>query len=522
MRPVISISASISCLLLILGFTQSHEWKSWFIHPMSDSMNWAEWGVLLGFVSFRCAISLVLKGHEWHRHSVREKLDIHWMESFFQSCVLAMARFFSIPFTTWKTFLLHRLDQFGFVVGPASQIRPRRSIPGPLAIVALVWLVSFWLVHSSLVPPAHIFPIVLLQTLHHLSWSGNSFPPAHLSISPFSMVSVITPLILDMAIMIFILPDPIWPWLLLIPLIQWFTQDSFPFSGLGVREWILIHFCSAIQLPPELIAPIVFSLGLTYSLAWILCFSCAGIWLVWRYRRATFPDPCLDPGASPISVIIPARNEAQEISQTIQRLKNSSLVNEILVIDGMSDDSTAEIARSLGCTVYTSKPSRGAQMRLGSLNAHSDILFFCHADTWVEPGFDLAILRCLQDRQVVWGGMWKQFRNPHWIMRGSRFRCWLRWIFSRRVLGDQGIFIRRSALIAIGGFPDVPLMEEFELARRLRPIGSMALANTHVFTSTRKFRKLGILRTYWRMALVTFLYFCGTSHARLNDIYRKP
>lgn len=521
MPPVITILAALSWLLFVFGFIQSQELKSWVHDHMPYSWNWNEWGAVFISAFFRCAISLVLNGHEWHRHSVRHQHAVHWKESFFQSCVFFLARFISLPSASCQSFLLRRLNRFGLVVDPASHNRSPRSIPGSLSIVALVWGASIWLVLASLASPLLIFPLVLLHTLFHLSRSGDSFAPVHASISPFSILSVVIPLFLDMVVLVLILPAWIWPWPVLILLVQWFSQWGFPLRGLGLREWILIQFCIAIKLPPDLHAPIVIHFGLTYSLAWILCFFSCGIWYSRRYRPATFPDPSIDPGASPISVIIPARNEAQEISQTIQRLKNSSLVGEILVVDGMSDDSTAEIARSLGCTVYTSKPSRGAQMRLGSLKAHSDILFFCHADTWVEPGFDQAILRCLKDPEVVWGGMWKQFRNPHWIMRGSRFRCWLRWIISRRVLGDQGIFIRRSALIAIGGFPDVPLMEEFELARRLHPIGSMALADANVLTSTRKFLKLGILRTYWRMALVTFLYYCGTSHDKLNEIYRK-
>ena len=89
-------------------------------------------------------------------------------------------------------------------------------------------------------------------------------------------------------------------------------------------------------------------------------------------------------------------------------------------------------------------------------------------------------------------------------------------------MGDQCIFVRREALNSIGGVPDVPLMEEFELCRRLRKLGRLALAEATVTTSARRFRRLGVLRTYWRMWWVTMLWRAGVSPARLRAIYEKP
>lgn len=106
-------------------------------------------------------------------------------------------------------------------------------------------------------------------------------------------------------------------------------------------------------------------------------------------------------------------------------------------------------------------------------------------------------------------------------MRGSRFRCGLRMWFGRRVLGDQGIFLRRDVLEQIGGVPDMPLMEELELCRRLRRVGRLALANATVTTSARRFRQRGVLRTYWRMWSVTIRYWLGASPEALRKLYEK-
>ncbi len=220
-----------------------------------------------------------------------------------------------------------------------------------------------------------------------------------------------------------------------------------------------------------------------------------------------------------LSIVIPARNEAAEIAETLRCARAVPEVCEIILVDGGSTDATRDIATAHGCTVLQCEPSRGGQLRLGAQHARGDVVLLLHADTWLPPEAGRAALDCLGDERVVAGGFYKRFREPHWLMRGSRARCWLRWAFFRRVLGDQAMFIRRSALEQIGGVPDVPLMEEFELLKRLHPLGRIALANATVTTSARKFHEHGVLRTYWRMASVTARYFLGTSPEELRRAY---
>jgi hypothetical protein len=106
-------------------------------------------------------------------------------------------------------------------------------------------------------------------------------------------------------------------------------------------------------------------------------------------------------------------------------------------------------------------------------------------------------------------------------VRGSKFKCWWRLLVARRVMADQGIFLRRETLARIGGVPDVPLMEEFELCQRLRPLGRIALADATVVTSARKFRKLGVLRTYALMWRVTVGYYRGVPLEELRRLYER-
>jgi uncharacterized protein len=104
-------------------------------------------------------------------------------------------------------------------------------------------------------------------------------------------------------------------------------------------------------------------------------------------------------------------------------------------------------------------------------------------------------------------------------MRGSRFKCALRIGLLQLVLGDQALFARRDVLERVGGVPDVPLMEEFELCRALRSAGRLRLANATVSTSARRFHTHGVLRTYWLMQRLTTAYYLGKSPEELARLY---
>lgn len=220
-----------------------------------------------------------------------------------------------------------------------------------------------------------------------------------------------------------------------------------------------------------------------------------------------------------ISVIIPTLSEAGELPETLRRVRRVPEVKEVIIADGGSQDDTLKLAEVAGCVVVNCAPGRGRQLRAGAERATGEAILFLHADTWLPPGAGRAALACLARPGVVAGGFYKVFRDPpSWLVRGSRFKCWWRLLVARRVMADQGIFLRRETLARIGGVPDVPLMEEFELCKRLRPLGSIALAEATVVTSARKFRKLGVLRTYALMWRVMLGYYRGVP---LDELRRR-
>lgn len=286
-------------------------------------------------------------------------------------------------------------------------------------------------------------------------------------------------------------------------------------AGTGMREGASMMLLAQYGIPATT-AVAAALLTLTIHLTWALV---GALLLAWEHlaRRAA-PRPGT---GRRISAVVPVWNEAETLTETLARLRRVPEVSEILVVDGGSTDGTAELARGLGCRVLQSPRGRGKQLKSGALAADGDVIWMVHADTWVEPDAGAAMLRCLRDPLVVGGGFWKRFTDCPWYLRGSRWRCWLRLTWAGRVLGDQALFVRRTALDRVGGVPELPLMEEVELCRRLRAVGRLALAGSPVATSLRRFRRRGIARTYWLMWKVSRGYRRGVPAAELARWYEQ-
>lgn len=284
-------------------------------------------------------------------------------------------------------------------------------------------------------------------------------------------------------------------------------------AGTGLREGASMVLLAQYGIPATT-AVAGAMLTLSVHVAWAL-FGAGLLLRETRCRRGLSRRPT--PRA--ISAVIPALNEAANLPETVGRLARIPEVREILVVDGGSDDGTVEVATRLACRVISSARGRGVQLRAGAEAATGEVVVFVHADTWLPPDAGAALLRCLRDPMVVGGGFWKRFRRPPWVMRGSRFRCWLRLWWSGRVLGDQALFVRRDVLREVGGVPAYPLMEEIELCRRLRQVGRLALAGAAVTASERRFVQHGVWRTYWRMWRVSRAYRRGVDPAILARWY---
>ena len=293
-------------------------------------------------------------------------------------------------------------------------------------------------------------------------------------------------------------------------------------AGLGVREATAIALLTGIFEIPEEDAAAMSFLSVGVNLVWVAFGALLLLVEQLQQKKARMQRTLEKDTKSTISVIIPTLNEADELPETLSRLRKIPEVSEIVVSDGGSEDETPRIAAAHKAKVVVStEASRGRQIACALKETSSSIILILHSDTWMSQDAGEAILRALKDPSIVAGGFWKRFRDSPWLMKGSRFRCFLRALLFRRVMADQAIFVRRNDLEAIGGFPEVPLMEEFEFCKAIRRRGRITLADSTVATSARRFRKNGILRTYLLMGNVSLRYFLGATPEKLATLYRQ-
>jgi len=228
----------------------------------------------------------------------------------------------------------------------------------------------------------------------------------------------------------------------------------------------------------------------------------------------------LNPERTSISIIIPALNEAEFIAGTLASIPKEAGL-EVIVVDGGSRDDTPDIAQSLGALVLFSSPGRARQMNLGAATSNGDILLFLHADTRLPEGFSRHIRQCLRDPRVVAGAFRLSLAPP---IKGSAFiekMANLRAEKWHLPYGDQAIFVLARKFKELGGYKEIPLLEDVDLVRRLRRVGRLAVIPVPVATSSRRWKKLGVWRTTWINQIVLTGYFLGIPPRKLASWYYR-
>jgi rSAM/selenodomain-associated transferase 2 len=217
-----------------------------------------------------------------------------------------------------------------------------------------------------------------------------------------------------------------------------------------------------------------------------------------------------------LSVIIPALNEADVIEATIDRIRRQA-PHEIIVVDGGSTDPTRSVATAAGATVIEAPRGRAQQMNHGAAHASGDVFLFLHADTLLPADGLHRIRRALSEPAVGAGTFRLSFDDPTPMLR---FYAWCtRWPWIRICFGDRGLFVRRSAFEAVGGYPDWPLFEDLELAARLQAHGGFRFLSASVTTSARRFHEHGALRQQLRNLYLWTHYLRGTDPERVAHLY---
>jgi rSAM/selenodomain-associated transferase 2 len=220
-----------------------------------------------------------------------------------------------------------------------------------------------------------------------------------------------------------------------------------------------------------------------------------------------------------LSVIIPALNEAcciRDILRQLQALRAQG--HEVILVDGGSCDETIALAQPLVDQLLPAPPGRALQMNLGAQAASGRVLWFLHADTRVPDQAARLIIEAVQ-QAGSWGRFDVRLSGDKVLLRlVERMMNW-RSRLTGVASGDQGIFVTRELFEQIGGFAELPLMEDIDLSRRLKSEQRPVCLRDTLTTSSRRWEKQGILRTVVLMWYLRLAYFLGVSPARLAMHY---
>jgi rSAM/selenodomain-associated transferase 2 len=227
-------------------------------------------------------------------------------------------------------------------------------------------------------------------------------------------------------------------------------------------------------------------------------------------------------GGGTVSVIVPTWNDAPALEVLLPALKRLRGISEIVIADASSDEACAKLAsvhsaRLVRCVA----PNRGAQMNAGASVATGDLLLFHHADSVLAQAHVDSLLKALGQPEWIGGAFHRGFDRRH---------ATLRWFVEPLVrfasrhggnfYGDQSIFVRRDAFVAMNGFAEIPLMEDLEFSQRLRAARRPLLVlDPPILSSDRRHRARGTWRTTFQNAAFILLFRLGVSPHRLHAWY---
>ncbi len=221
-----------------------------------------------------------------------------------------------------------------------------------------------------------------------------------------------------------------------------------------------------------------------------------------------------------LSIIIPALNEADHITATLdslQPLRQRGV--EVIVVDGGSSDNTAQLAAERADRVITSARGRALQLNAGAAAARGEILCFLHADSILPDSADGLIVGELSRSRRSWGRFDVTIAGTHPMLRViARMMNW-RSRLTGIATGDQGLFMTRSLFKAAGRFPEIALMEDIALTKQLKRYGAPLCIAHRMTTSGRRWEKHGVWRTILLMWRLRLAYFLGADPDRLARQY---
>lgn len=218
-----------------------------------------------------------------------------------------------------------------------------------------------------------------------------------------------------------------------------------------------------------------------------------------------------------LSFVIPVLNEAEALPVLLCTLRSGFPRAEIIVVDGGSRDGSVAAAIPYANAVLMSQAGRALQMNLGAAAAEGDWLVFLHADTLPEFSEDMLLSQV--ETNQSWGFCKVGLQGGPWALRLISWAMNQRSRLSSVATGDQMLFVRRTLFDDLGGYADVPLMEDVEICKRLRRSHRPLALPLRVLSSGRRWEQQGVLVTILRMWALRFAYWLGVSPHRLWNHY---
>ncbi|MGM0424245.1 MAG: TIGR04283 family arsenosugar biosynthesis glycosyltransferase [Thermodesulfobacteriota bacterium] len=224
-----------------------------------------------------------------------------------------------------------------------------------------------------------------------------------------------------------------------------------------------------------------------------------------------------------ISVVVPVYQEQASIQAFLNHVQQvfSQAGHEIIVVDGSPDGETIAAVHDPLIKAVPSDPGRSRQMNYGASMAQGEVLLFVHADTWLPSHAPELILQALNDGKVAAGAFSLSIDSRDQFLRLVAWVANLRSSWTRVPYGDQAIFMRKADFLKIGMFPDIPIMEDLELMRRVKKQGwRIRILQDCVLTSARRWQQEGKLVCTLRNWFLRILYHCGVPAERLAAYYK--
>jgi rSAM/selenodomain-associated transferase 2 len=226
---------------------------------------------------------------------------------------------------------------------------------------------------------------------------------------------------------------------------------------------------------------------------------------------------------SAISTVIPVLDDAGPLERLLMQLRDgmteAGVDIEIIVVDGGSTDGSVSVAERHANRVLRAQRGRATQLASGIASAKGDVIWMLHADCVVTAGPIRALADALRDERVRWGRFDVRLDAAGLLYRAIETGMNVRSCVSGVCTGDQGIFVRRGMLDAIGGVPLQPLMEDVELSKQLRRLGRPSCIHVPLTTSARRWQANGVVKTVLLMWMLRLQYFAGADPAALARRY---